>query len=207
MQPAGHWAQEPGWSDAETWAVSGSVRGVLLRHWARHCRRRWGDAAVAQVQAVLSQALAAAGHGFQLPDEPDETAWYPAALQLALTDAIVAICLHGDATQLGPLVRADSLRDLGPVQRLAARALGPARAYARAAAGYAHLYDVGQVHTYTRDSGCRLELRGAPLFVHPTWRTLQLWAHAVALEVLHGQPGVVRGEALPDGFAIDVAWS
>ncbi len=208
MQAAGYWAQEPRWTLQQTLAVQGRVRGVLLRHWARHCRRRWGETAVAQVRVALAPALLESGlRDFQLPDEPEETAWYPAALQLALTDAIVTTCLDGDATRLGPLVREDTLRDLGPVQRLAARALGPARAYARATAGYAHLYDVGQVCTQTRESGCLLELRGTPLFDHPTWRLLQLWAHAVALELLHGRPGEVQGEALPDGFAIDVAWS
>lgn len=201
MQDVAYWARQPRWPLDRTLAVPGQVRGVALRHWAEHCARRWGSQAVERVRATWCQAH------LQLPMRMDERAWYPAPLQLALTDTLVQTCLDGDTEALGPLVREDALRDLGTVQRLGARALGPARAYAKARAGYAHLYDVGQVETQARAQGCRMTLRGAALFEHPTWRTLQLWAHAIAVEVLHGKPGVVLGEALAvGGFVIDVSW-
>jgi hypothetical protein len=202
MQDAAYWARQPRWPMVETLAIPGRVRGVLLRHWAEHCRRRWGSAVVAQVRAAWGQ------NPVELPEVVDESAWYPAPLQLALSETLITTCLDGDAVALGRLVREDTLRDFGTVQRLGARALGPVRAYAKASNGYAHLYDVGQVEAEPRDHGCRLNLHGAPLFDHPTWRVLQLWAHEVALEVLHGKPGRVQGEALPGGgFSIDVAWA
>lgn len=203
--PAAHWAAL---RHASAGDVSGRVRGVLVRQWAAHCQRRWGADAAARVRAVAGDVAAT------LPDEPLDKAWYPAAAQLAVTDAIIDEYLSGDAALLRRLVCEDAVRGLGRMQRLALRALGPARAYARASQVYPQLYDVGRAagdgpfcQVQLRADACCFELTGAALFGHPTWRVLQLWAHAAALELLAGHVGDVRGAALgDDGFAVEVVW-
>ena len=95
------------------------IRGVLLQRWAAHCQERWGAEAVARIRSAADVPEQV------LPDAPDPGTWYPVQAHLALTRAIVDQFLAGDVARLQSLAVADAVRNVGPVQRMALRALGP----------------------------------------------------------------------------------
>lgn len=180
--------------------VPGQVRGVWLRRWAAHCQRRWGEGAVQRVRTAAGVPVAV------LPDAPDERGWYPAAAQLAVTQAVIDLYLDGERARLQPLFEADALADLSRLQRLALRAWGPSRAYARLASLHPELCDVGTLHVALDGRGGELTYRGAPLFAEPLWRDLQRWAHGAALALLAGAGQAVDLGGAADEFRLRLSW-
>ncbi|MSP93142.1 MAG: hypothetical protein EXR79_15300 [Myxococcales bacterium] len=200
--PVEHFASLAPWPAERLAALAGRCRGVLLRDWADHCRRRFGPTSVTEVRARAGPVAAL------VPDQPDLRDWLPAAAQIALTDAIVACHLGGHTMRLEALLREDALRDLTRVHRLLARAMGPHGGYRQVQGVYHKLYDVGRFRADVGDRTAVLHCAGAELFANPTWRVLQLFAHRAALHVLTGRDdGEVTGVGDGNGgFWIRMRW-
>jgi hypothetical protein len=141
-----------------------------------------------------------------LPDAPDERAWYPASAQLAVTQAVIDLYLDGERARLQPLFEEDALANLGRLQRLALRAWGPSRAYAKLASLHPELCNVGALHVALNGRGGELTYHGSPLFAEPLWRDLQRWAHGAALELLAGTGQVVDLGGATAEFRLRVSW-
>ncbi len=193
------------------------MRGILLRDWAAHVRTRFGARALAAVRARADISPD------QLPDQPDARAWYAAHLQLRVTEAFVDECLDGDALALGEFLRAVGPTSPDRVVRWALTKVGPAPMLRGAARAHRRLYDAGTATASTRRGAADVEVAGAPLFTHPTWRLLQLVAMRVMLHTLgrtevelsvgdapspgRTPPADARGPAAPPGSLFRVRWA
>ncbi len=196
------WSREPRWPLARVRSVPGQVRGVLLRDWALHLDRRWGEGASRKVLDRVGDLAA------QVPDAPSSEQWLPVAAQIALTDAIIDLFLAGDALQLEALLLDDTTRDLSLPRRMLVRAFGPHAGYKRVTAAYQRAYDIGRCEAEVRDHGAVVRCVGAEAFGNPTWRTLHLIGHRIALSLLTGRnDSEVLGRALSDdSFELTVRW-
>jgi len=196
------WSRQPRWPIERVRTIPGQVRGVLLRDWAPLLDRRWGAGAAQRVRdraGDLAQAV---------PDAPRSDQWLPIAAQIALTDAIIDEFLAGDALRLEPLLTQDTVRDLGLPRRMLLRAYGPVAGYRRVADAYQRAYDIGHCQADVRDHGAVVRCMGATAFGNPTWRTLHLIGHGIALALLTGRSDcTVAGRAMESGgFEFGVRW-
>jgi hypothetical protein len=193
-------AAAPRWSDDRTGGLAGRCRGDLLGPWGDNLRRRFGDDAVSRVRARLPADLR------EVTAAPTRADWLPVRAQVRITEAIIDEFLAGDASALYPLVVEDTRRHTGRVALAALRALGPRRLLAMAPRAHHKVYDVGTVTADATGNRARIDFTDTPLFGHPTWRLLQLYATAVLLELqkaraeIHGEP------TGPDRFAVHVRW-
>ena len=197
------WSSRPRWPQAQVLALPGQVRGVLLRDWAPLLDKRWGDDASGRVRSrvgVLARGV---------PDRPGSETWLPLAAQIALTDAIIDTFLGGDASRLHSLLREDTTADLSLGRRMVARAFGPQAAYKRVVGVYQRVHDIGNFEAEVSDRSAMLRCSGAQAFGNPTWRTLHLIGHSIALSLLTGSkdPEVFGRELGDDGFEIRVRWT
>lgn len=194
-------ADAPPWPDARLIALPGRCRGAAIGDWAGSCSRRWGPEAVLRLRQDLDLDAGT------LADEPSKTDWFPIALWLRLTDAIVARHLGGDLLSLEPLVVEDARRAAGLTAKLVARQLGPARILAASSRIHGWLYDVGAVDAETSDNAATLRWTGAAVFGQPTWRALQVFALRGAVETAGGADVSLELLDCPeDGFALVARW-
>ena len=194
-------AAQPRWEPARLAGLPGRCRGDLLGPWGTNLARRFGDDAVARVRRRLSPPLDRI--------EPVLTArdWVPAHAQVALTEAIVDEHLGGDIGALYPLVLEDTRAGVGRVHLALVRTLGPARAFALAPRTLRKVHERGAVVVAVDGRRARLVFSGHPLFGHPSWRLLQLYAQRILLE-LAGTPGDAIGEdtGRTDEFGVIATW-
>lgn len=197
------WSSRPRWPQAQVLALPGQVRGVLLRDWAPLLDRRWGADASARVRSRVGDLARG------VPDQPSSEVWLPLAAQIALTDAIIDTFLGGDASRLHDVLREDTTADLSLARRMLARAFGPQAGYKRVVSVYQRVHDVGHFEADMGDRGALLRCSGAAAFGNPTWRTLHLIGHSIALSLLTGRkdPEVLGRELGEDGFEIRVRWT
>jgi hypothetical protein len=194
-------ASGPRWDAARLAGVPGRCRGDLLGPWGQNLARRFGPDALARVRRRLAPPLDRI--------EPVLTArdWVPAHAQIAVTEAIVDELLGGDLRALYPLLVEDTRSSVGRVQLALLRTLGAARAFALAPRTFRKVHERGSVDVSVAGRRARLVFSGHPLFAHPSWRLLQLYAQRVMLE-LAGSPGEAVGEDAGerDGFAVVASW-
>lgn len=193
-------ASAPRWTADRVALFPGRSRGDLIGPWATNVARRFGDAAVARVRQRLAPPLDRIASVLGADD------WLPVSAQILLTEAIVDECLGGDLRRLqAPLVE-DTRAGLGRMRLLALRALGPGRALALAQRDFSKVHERGTVEVELGPGRAHLVFRGTPLFTHPTWRLLQLYAMTTLLE-LTGAAGTASGEEIEaDGFAAIATW-
>ena len=193
-------ATAPRWEAARLAALPGRCRGDLLGPWGRNLTARFGADAVARVQRRLAPPLD------QVAPVLTAKSWVPAHAQVALTEAIVDELLGGDLRALYPLLVADTRASLGRVQLLLVRSVGAARAFRQGPRAFRNTHDHGTADVELDGRRARLTFRGHPLFGHPTWRLLQLFATRTLLE-LAGTPGSAAGEDTgADSFAAVATW-
>ncbi len=193
-------AAEPRWDRERVRALPGKSRGDLLGAWGQNLVARFGEAALARVRARLAPPLDT------LPAVLSARDWLPVHAQLVLTEAIVDELLGGDMRALYPLLVEDTRAGMGRVHLAIVRGLGPARALGLAPRQFRKVHERGTVEVAIAGRSARLTFRGTPLFAHPGWRLLQLFATATLLE-LAGTPGSVEGEpAGADGFIALARW-
>lgn len=126
--------------------------------------------------------------------------------QLVLTEAIVDELLGGDMRALYPLLVEDTRAGIGHVQLMLVRALAPQRAFQLAPRTFRKVHERGSVDVQIVGRCARIAFRGSPLFTHPTWRLLQLYANCTML-ALADHAGTATGEdAGPDGFVAIASW-
>ncbi len=194
-------AAEPRWDANRLVRVPGRCRGDLLGPWGRNLSRRFGADAVTRVRQRMVPPLDRL--------EPVLTAsdWVPAHAQVAVTEAIVDEFLGGEMRALYPLLLEDTRGSLGRAQLAVIRAIGAARAFGHAPRAFRKVHEIGMVDVAVGRRRARLAFAGSPIFVHPSWRMLQLMAQRVVLE-LAGTPGDAVGEEPggPDAFAVVVTW-
>ena len=133
--------------------------------------------------------------------------WLPVHAQVALTEAIVDEFLGGDLRALYPLLVEDTRASLGRIEQALIRSLGPGRALQLGPRTFRQAHERGTVEVDVSGRSARLRFAGSPLFAHPSWRVLQLFAQQVLLE-LAGSPGEAVGEddRNPDSFTVAVRW-
>lgn len=183
-------------------ALPGNSRGDLLGAWGRNVTRRFGAASLSAVRARLPASLR------ELPAELTARDWVPVYAQLLVTEAIVDELLGGDMRALYPLLVEDTRAGMTSVQLMLVRTLGPARAMKLSPRAFRTVHERGSVEidVDARAHCGRLTFAGTPLFTHPTWRLLQLFATLTMLE-LAGKPGFATGEDNgPDGFIAVSRW-
>jgi hypothetical protein len=193
-------AAAPRWDLAKLTGLPGRCRGDALGRWGENLARRFGPDAHKRVQRRVGPPFDATAPVLTAKD------WVPVGAQLALTEAIVDVFLGGDMRALYPLLLEDTRAGLGRLQVLAVKALGAGRVLARGAAGFGDIYEHGTADAQIDRGRARITFRGSPLFAHPTWRLLQLFATRTVME-LAGSPGQVWGEHLgDDAFATLATW-
>lgn len=173
------------------------MRGILLRDWAAHVRARLGDDALDAVRARADVSPAT------LPDDPDPRGWYPAHVQLRVTEAFIDVGLDGDALALGEFLRAVGPTSPDRVVRWALTKVGPAPMLRGAARAHGRLYDQGAAHAKTHRGVAEIQVTGAALFAHPTWRLLQLVAMRTMLRTLGREELELTVEDPPKDSAAD----
>jgi hypothetical protein len=194
-------ASQPRWDAARLREVPGRCRGDLLGPWGTNLNRRFGPDAVTRVRRRLAPPLDRV--------EPDlgSKDWVPAYAQIALTEAIVDEFLGGELRALFPLLVEDTRASVGRVHLTLLRTLGAARAFALAPRSMRKVHERGTVDVTVTGRRARLVFSGHPLFAHPSWRLLQLYAQRIVLD-LAGTPGEAVGEepGAPDGFTVVATW-
>jgi hypothetical protein len=193
-------AEMPRWDPVRLAGLPGRSRGDLLGPWGHSVARRFGPDALARVRRRLAPPLD------QIAPVLGAGDWLPVHAQLVVTEAIVDEFLGGDLRALRTPLLEDTRAGLGRVQLLAVRALGPGRAIRIAHKDFGKVHERGEVGLEIESHHARLTFRGTPLFGHPTWRLLQLYALLTLLELTH-RPGTAVGEELgPDGFVAIARW-
>jgi len=196
----GDLAAQPRWERARIEGVPGRCRGDLLGPWGTNLARRFGPDAVARVRRRLGAPLDQLGTVLTAKD------WVPAHAQVVLTEAIVDELLAGDMRALYPLLVEDTRASLGRVELALVRAMGAARAIKLAPRNFGKVHEGGKVEVTVTGRRAELRFTGHPLFEHPSWRLLQLFAQRTLLE-LTGTPGDAVGEdAGRDAFRCVATW-
>jgi hypothetical protein len=193
-------AAQPRWDRARVERVPGRCRGDLLGPWGTNLTRRFGADAVARVRRRLAPPLDTVAPVLTRND------WVPAHTQVVITEAIVDEMLGGDMRALYPLLVEDTRASLGRVELALVRAMGAARAIKLAPRNFGKVQEGGTVEVTVSGRRAQLRFRGHPLFEHPSWRLLQLFAQRTLLD-LTGTPGDAFGEdAGPDAFVCVATW-
>lgn len=193
-------AAEPRWELARVQALPGRSRGDLLGAWGANVTRRFGSAAMQRVLRRLPSPLDA------LPGTLGPRDWLPVYAQLLVTEAIVDECLGGDMRALYPLLVEDTRAGIGRVRQMVLRTMGPARALELAPRSFRSVHERGSVDVEVTGRTARMTFSGTPLFGHPTWRLLQLYATNVMLE-LSGRGGSTTGDShSADAFLAIANW-
>lgn len=191
---------EPRWELSRVQALPGRSRGDVLGAWGENLAVRFGAAALARVRERLPPPLD------RLPSALTARDWVPVHAQLVLTEAIVDELLGGDMRALYPLLVEDTRAGLGRLHLMLVRGLGPERAFRLAPRTFRKVQERGTVAVDTTGRQARMSFGGSPLFTHPTWRLLQLFAMRTMLE-LTDTPGEATGEdGGPEGFVAIARW-
>lgn len=192
----GQLAAIPRWSDHQTLALPGRVRGDTLGNWGDNLVRRFGPDALTRIRRRVPADVAS------IPAVLSDRDRVPVHAQLLLTEAIVDEHLGGDMLALYPLLVADTRAGLGRIRLMALRALGPGGALKLGPRTFGKVHERGE-HTVTVDGRtAHLAFRGNALFGHPTWRVLQAFATQLLLE-LAGSPGSVTADG---DFDVHADW-
>lgn len=193
-------AAEPRWEVARVAALPGRSRGDLLGPWGDNLVRRFGADALIRVRARLAPPLD------QIAPRLGARDWLPVHAQLVVTEAIVDEFLGGDLRALRAPLAEDTRAGLSKMQQVIVRSMGPGRAIRLAQRDFPKVHERGTVDVELTPRSARLTFRGTPLFAHPTWRILQLYAMCTLLE-LTGKLGTATGEELgTDGFMAIAIW-
>lgn len=193
-------AAEPRWELARVQALPGRSRGDLLGSWGSNVMKRFGSTALQRVLRRLPSPLD------ELPAVLGAKDWLPVYTQLLVTEAIVDEFLDGDMRALYPLLVEDTRAGVGSVQLVVLKTMGPARALKLAPRTFRTVHERGAVEVNVISRSARLTFSGTPLFTHPTWRLLQLYATNTMIE-LTGRRGSTIGETgSADGFVAVANW-
>lgn len=193
-------AAQPRWESVRLLGLSGRCRGDLLGPWGQNLARRFGPEALTRVRQRLPSPLDTLAPVLTSND------WVPVHAQLALTEAIVDVFLAGNMLALYPLLVEDTRATLGRTKLVLVRSLGAARTLRQGPRAFRKIYERGTIDVETEGRCARLLFRDNPLFTHPTWRLLQLFAQRTLLE-LAGSPGDAVGEeAGADAFTVVATW-
>jgi hypothetical protein len=193
-------ASEPRWDLKRVQALPGRSRGDLLGAWGENICVRFGAKALEQLRRRLPAPLD------ELPAVLTAKDWVPVYAQLVVTEAIVDEWLGGDVRALYPLLVEDTRRALSRVQLMLVRGLGPARALRLGPRTFKAVHERGSNQVEVDGRTARISFSGSPLFEHPTWRLLQLFATQTLLD-LADRPGVATGQqADADSFVAIARW-
>lgn len=193
-------AAEARWDLGKLTGLPGRCRGDALGRWGENLVRRFGPDAHNRVQRRVGPPFDAIAPVLTVKD------WVPVGAQLALTEAIVDEFLGGDIRALAPLLLEDTRAGLGRMKVMLVKTAGAGRVLAHGAEGFGDIYERGTADAQIERRRARIAFRGSPLFAHPTWRLLQLFATRTVME-LAGSPGNVSGEHLgDDAFATIATW-
>ena len=193
-------AAEVRWPLDRVLALPGRSRGDLLGSWGSNVTKRFGADSLSRVRARLPAPL------HELPAVLTARDWVPVYAQLLVTEAIVDEWLGGDLRALYPLLVEDTRNALNRVQLMLVRGLGPARALRLGPRTFKQVHERGANQVEVDGRTARIAFSGSPLFEHPTWRVLQLFATQTLLE-LADRPGSATGEQTgADSFAAIARW-
>lgn len=184
------------WSDDQTRNLVGLVRGDTLGAWGNNLVSRFGPDALARIRRRVPD---------EIPPVLGERDRVPVFAQLLLTEAIVDELLGGDILALYPLLVADTRAGLGRLQVGALRLLGPAGAFRLGPRSFRQVHERGAHDVAIDRRTARFSFTGNPLFAHPTWRVLQVFATRIVLD-LANTPGTVLGDDVVDGFDAVARW-
>ncbi len=191
----------PRWPLDRTMALAGRVRGDTLGPWGTNLGTRFGRDAVDRVRSRLPAELAAIQP--VLTDRDRVPVW----AQLLVTESIVDEFLGGDMLALLPLIIADSRAGIGAIKLTTMRVMGVGNLIRLGPRTFREIHERGE-HDVTVASG-RAEMRFArnPLFGHPTWRVLQIFATRVLFELVGARGIVVGDHAGDDAFTAIATWT
>lgn len=195
-------ASAPRVSDAARRAYAGEVSGLAFKGWASLLERRFGAGAA---DAVRRDAGVAGG---DLPDTPDKARWFPAGLQLIVTQAALDRFMGGALPALEEMLVEDALGAMDRVKRrMLAVALRPGPVFAAAPRVYDALYRPGRAAAVVGRGEATVTWSGAEFHADPLWQALQVVATAGFLRATGRERAVLATpEAAPGAFALSVRW-
>jgi len=100
----------------------------------------------------------------------------------------------------------DTRASLGRVHLLLVRSLGAGRAFRLAPRTFRKVHERGTADVEIDGRRARLTFRGSPLFAHPSWRLLQLFAMRTLLELAETPGDAVGEDAGPEAFDTIASW-
>lgn len=191
----------PPWPPEQVQALAGRCRGALLRDWAAHLRRDFGDDAVVRLRDALGLTPRA------LPDAPVRKAWYPVGHQIAITRWVGETLLDGDLLALEPLLFTATHGARDRVIEWAMATVGVGFVFRQGERLHGWLYDRGRVRCAVQRNNARFDWSGAEFFGNPTWRLLQCFAVRATIRSLGRE--VVELTAVDPGparYSLAVTW-
>jgi hypothetical protein len=185
----------PRWPLDRTMALAGRVRGDTLGPWGDNLRKRFGPDALARVLARLPMPVA------PVLTDRDRVAVYA---QLLVTEAIVDELLDGDMLALLPLIIADTRASIGTIKLAAMRVMGIGNLLRLGPKTFRDVHENGTHEAVVAKKSAHLTFANNPLFAHPTWRVLQVFATSVLFDLV-GAKGDVLGEETGDAAFTSIA--
>ena len=123
------------------------VKGTLLASRARYVRETWGDEMLERVEAAVD------GPGRRhLEGEPFSVNWYPFTDMLAIDEAIVAVAMGGDVTQMKTFGATIAGYDLPTIYRALFRVGSPRFVLKRLGIAYRQYLRPGELRIETPDA-------------------------------------------------------
>jgi hypothetical protein len=194
-------AAVPRWPLEHTLGLAGRVRGDTLGAWGDNLRERFGQSALDKVRARLP-----AEHAQIAPVLGDRDR-VPVHAQLLITEAIVDELLDGNVLALLPLLVADTRAGLGRIRLTAMRVAGVGNLIRLGPKAFRDVHEKGDHDVDVSAGRAEMRFRGNRLFVHPTWRVLQVFATRVLFDLVNKRGEVVGVDAGDDAFAAIATWS
>lgn len=190
----------PRWPLDRTMALGGRVRGDTLGAWGTNLVKRFGGGALERVRARLPVELRAIAPVLGDRDR------VPVFAQIVVTEAIVDEFLGGDKLALLPLLVADTRVGLGAVRHTTMRLMGIGNVIRLGPRTFRDVHDNGEHDVDVSRARAEMRFWGNPLFGHPTWRVLQVFATCVLFELVGKEGTVVGDDTRPDAFTAIATW-
>lgn len=194
----------PRWPIDTSLALAGRVRGDTLGPWGTNLRKRFGHDGhdpLARIRVRLPHELASIAPVLTDRDR------VPVFAQLVVTEAIVDEFLGGDMRALLPLIIEDTRAGVGKIRHAAMRLAGVGNLLKLGPRTFREVHEKGEHEAVIDKKTARLTFTRNPLFAHPTWRVLQVFATRVLFDLV-GVDGKVLGEDTgDDAFTAIATWS
>lgn len=182
--------------------LPGRCAGSVLKGWATPVQARFGSTSVEHVRSKLAKM------NVILPDSFVSDEWYPAWMQIVLTQAVRALFFAHDATAFCRMLVTAGQESASAWVAKMLRLVKPGVILRYAGRIHPTFYDVGHVSSEVVGTTADIWCQGAELFENPTWRALQLVGQQGFIELTGAKPVSAIGfDAGAGAFHMNIRWN